>query len=152
MLAVGVSQVKVARAFGIGRSSVSRWKSREEVQEMIRAQAARLAEAVPDAVNFQRNVVKAGRRESGKILRRRKAGENLEPVDYKLLEAAGRASENVLKTTGLLPANTTSQTFNTLIIGDNEGLSPIISRLMCGTEIDVTPEDEEETEGGTSDA
>jgi len=127
LLAVGVSQAKVARAFGIGRSSVSRWKSRAEIRGMIHAQAARLADAVPDAVDFQRNMVRAGKKESGRLLRK-----NPKPPDYKLIEAAGRSSENVLKATGLLPAATTSQTFNSLIIGGNEGLlSPILAQLLA---------------------
>ena len=137
LLAVGVSQAKVARAFGIGRSSVSRWKSRAEIRGMIHAQAARLADAVPDAVDFQRNMVRAGKKESGRLLRK-----NPKPPDYKLIEAAGRSAENVLKATGLLPAATTSQTFNSLIVGGQDGLSPVIARLLAMAVPQIIPQGE----------
>jgi len=142
MLAAGVTQAEVARTFGIGQASVSRWKDKAEIARMIQSEAVRLAEAVPDAVAYQRNLVAAGKRESAKALRARGK------VDYRLLEAAGRASENVLKTTGILPASTVSQTFNTVLLGTSEGLSPILARLLAASpsaarERDVDPEWEE---------
>ncbi len=153
MLASGRSQMDVSRELGIPRSSISRFKSREDIQELIRFEAAKYFEALPDSIEMSQNLIRAGCAESAKLVADKPADGSPVAVDYKLIEMSQREVESIRKASGIQPTNVTNNVFNTVLVGTGEVLSPAIHALLdahlalsdCTTDVEpeVQPTDQE---------
>jgi DNA-binding XRE family transcriptional regulator len=143
MLARGAKQADVARAVGVSRPTVNRWVNRDETREWIEAETQKYLESLPDALEISKNLIQAGKKESGKLLK-----DNPGTVDGKLLELATREAEQMRKAVGIQPTPSPSHII-TNIYNDNRGalVSPIVQAVLdahfAGLEaIDITEEGE----------
>lgn len=141
MLAKGATKADVARKVGCARSTVSTWSSREEVQRWIEDETQKYLESLPDALAISTNLLRAGKKESGMLLGKKRAD-----VDHKVLELAVREAESMRKSVGIIPAQHQSVIIGQLICGDQKNiLLPNVSALLdrqLADILDVTPEPE----------
>jgi predicted transcriptional regulator len=116
-LVTGKSQNKIAKEIGLHQSQISRWSNKEDIRILIEQEQERLLEAVPDAVENVKSLVREMKTIPKKDIKRR--------------ELSYKASKDVLKSVGLLPTPIQSQTFVNLYQHNQTALSPIILQLLA---------------------
>ena len=129
-LATGKSQSKIAREIGLHPSQVSRFASKEEVKRLIEGESYRLLEAVPDAVQNIIDLVSEMR--------------NIPKEDTSKLDLAYKASNEVLKAAGILPASAQSRMIvNIFKQANTTFLDPVIRKLIeqRQKDMELSPED-----------
>lgn len=139
MLAKGATKADVARKVGCARSTVSTWSNRDEVQRWIEDETQKYLGFLPDALAISTNLLRAGKKESGMLLGKKRAD-----VDHKVLELAVREAESMRKSVGIIPAQHQSIVIGQLILGDQTNvLAPNVQSLLdhhLDNILDVTPE------------
>ena len=115
-LAAGESQSGIAREMGLGRTGVCRFANREDVQKMVEEQTMSFLEAVPDAVQNVKDLV----REMPEIPK----------GDTKRRELSLKASLKVLEAPGIVNTTTPSQTFLNITKTDNLILLPEVAAIL----------------------
>ena len=89
-LATGECQSSIAEEVGLNRSAVNRFAKREDIRPFIEREQMKLVEAVPDAVENVKELVREMR--------------NIPSKENKRRELSYKASQDVLKTVGIMPA------------------------------------------------
>ena len=115
-LALGESQMSIAKDVGLDRSQVSRFARREDVKALIKEQGLKLAEAVPDAVENVKQLV----REMS----------NIPKKDIKRRELSYKASHDVLKAVGIMPSPVQSQFIVNLNQQTNIYQTPMMQEIL----------------------
>lgn len=144
MLAKGATATFVARKLGCARSTVSVWANREDARRWIEEETQRYLESLPDALDITRNLIRAGKKESGKLLKKQKG-----IIDHKVLAFATKEAESMRKSAGITPTHSQSLVLQN-IYNDNRGsiLSPALESILraqaaeCDV-IEVEPEEED---------
>ena len=134
-IVLGESQEAIAKDFGIHQSSVSRFASRDDIQVAIEEAQKELLSCIPDAVKNVKGLVREFQRIPKNQIKSRQ-------LSYK-------ASQDVLKSVGLLSTPVQSQTFVNLYQQQNNTiLSPVILRLLEAqrSEMEALRESEEADE------
>lgn len=149
MLARGATKAEVGRAVGVSRPTVSRWANQDEARAWIEDETQKYLESLPDALAISKNLLRAGKEESGKLLGKKGA-----VVDHKVLEMATREAESMRKSVGITPTHQQSIIIGQLICGDQKNvLAPNVQSLLdrqLAEVLDVTPETEGEESGECS--
>jgi len=137
LLVGGATQGRVAGTIGVSPSAVCRWTKRPDVRGWIQKEAQKYLEALPDALQMSKNIIRAGQGESSKLLERPPGN-----VDHKLIEMAMREGEAMRKAVGIQPTATPSHIVNNFFTNSVPGLSPIIARLLATAVPQIIPEGE----------
>ena len=98
---------------GLNQSQISRWSRKEDVRELLEKEQKRLLQATPDAVKVYLDIIR----------------EEIPKEDIKRRELQLKASKEVLKSGGILPSPTNSQTYIN-IQDNNVMLSPNLEALL----------------------
>lgn len=128
---------KTAERFGVAIPSVSRFKSRDEIKDMIQKERERIANLSPGAVNLYRKVIDKAdlivSTDSEEIDPKQRA------VNAKYVDMGIRAGEKVGQAVGLFPSHLQINT--SLFLTDSPSLSPILQSLLasCVPTVDITP-------------
>jgi len=122
-LAVGESQNSIAEQVGLNQSQVSRFANREDIKALIEEQQRELLKVAPDAVENVKELVKEMKDTPKDEIKRR--------------ELCYKASTDVLKSVGLLPAHVQSQTFINMYQDNRAILSPKIIRFLQNKDDDT---------------
>jgi len=126
MLAKGATKTEVAKKIGCARSTMSTWANREEVQQWIEEEAQKYLESLPDALAISKNLLHAGKEESGKLVGKKGAA-----VDHKVLEMAIREAESMRKSIGIIPAQHQSVLIANIYHDNrNQVILPAVQSLM----------------------
>ena len=131
-LAVGENRAAIAQDFGLHRSQVSRFAKREDIRPFIEAEQMKLLEAVPDAVENVKGLVKEMK--------------DLPKGDIKGRELSYRASLDTLKAVGIMPSPIQSQVITNIFDQRTQLISPVIHELLkqiVGQSSNEMPEEEE---------
>ena len=116
-LAVGESQANIAQWVGVHQSQVSRFANREDVRTFIEQEQMKLIEAVPDAVENVKKLVREMK--------------NIPKKEIKRTELGYKASHDVLKAVGLMPTPVQSQVITTIYNDNrNQTLLPLIQEIL----------------------
>ena len=126
-LAVGESQNSIAKQVELNQSQISRFANREDIRTLIEQEQRKLLEVVPDAVENVKNLVKEMR--------------DIPKDDIKRRELSYKASKDVLKNVGLLPAPVQSQTLIN-IQNNQSALLPVIQELLTRSAEKAIDDDE----------
>jgi len=111
-LAVGESQERIARDVGLHQSQISRFVGREDVKPFIEQEQMRLLEAVPEAVQNVKELVREMKKIPKKEIKRR--------------ELAYKASLDTLKAGGIMPSP-----FPSIVIQDNRTYNnPLLQQVL----------------------
>ena len=114
-LALGESKGSIAREVGLHPSQVSRFAKRGDIQALIEQEAFNLLEALPDAVDNVKELVK----EMSTIPKN----------ETKRRELAYKASVRVLESAGILNTTAPSHTVVNIVNRTTTMISPTIQRL-----------------------
>ena len=131
-LAVGENKAAIAQDFGLHRSQVSRFAKREDIRPFIEAEQLKLLEAVPDAVENVKELVREMK--------------DLPRGDTRNRELCYRASTDTLKAVGIMPFPIQSQVITNIFDQRTQIISPVIHELLkqiVGKSSDEMPEEEE---------
>ena len=122
-LAVGESQSSIAGEVGLHRSQVSRFAKREDVRSFIEEEQMKLVEAVPDAVENVKELVREMR--------------NIPSKETKRRELSYKATQDVLKSVGIMPAQTQAPLIQNIYNDNRFLLSPVVIELLSkhGTQV-----------------
>ncbi len=115
-LAVGESQNCIAKSVGLDQSQVSRFANRGDIRAFIEQEQKRLLDAVPDAVENVKSLVREFKDIPVKETKRR--------------ELSYKASADVMKSVGLFPTPIQSQTFVNICNTKNEIISPLMWEVL----------------------
>jgi len=115
-LATGKSQRAIGEEVGVSQAQVSRFASREDVRNLIDAEAMRLVEAVPDAVANMQTLVR-------ELL-------TLPKKDHKNRELSYRATVKVLEASGILNTPNASPTIVNIVQQNNINTDPQLRRVV----------------------
>lgn len=116
-LAVGDSSRTIAKEVGLSHSQVARYAKRDEIRSLVQEEQLNLADCVPDAVENMKALV----REMSEIPKE----------DTKRLDLAYKASKDVLKSFGLMPSPTQSQTMvNIFQDQSKQVMSPFVTKIL----------------------
>jgi len=115
-LAAGESQSSIAREVGLHPSQVCRFANSEDVKKMVEEQTMSFLEAVPDAVQNVKDLVK----EMPEIPKE----------ETKRRELSLKASLKVLEAPGIVNTTTPSQTFLNITKTDNLILLPAVAAII----------------------
>jgi hypothetical protein len=139
-IAGGHSQQEIAKSLGVNQSTNSRIVNKDDVKALIENETLKLLEAVPQAVENIKDLVKEMPEIPKKEIKRR--------------ELAYKASAEVLKTAGMLPTPIQSQTLINIIRTGDIFTGPLLEKLKekLGVEIarlleNETGYDDPETKG-----
>jgi predicted transcriptional regulator len=139
-IAGGHSQQEIAKSLGVNQSTNSRIVNKDDVKALIENETLKLLEAVPQAVENIKDLVKEMPEIPKKEIKRR--------------ELAYKASAEVLKTAGMLPTPIQSQTLTNIIRTGDIFTGPLLEKLKekLGVEIarlleNETGYDDPETKG-----
>lgn len=129
---------EVAAKWGVNPVSISKFKARDDIKDMIRRERERMAEHTPAVVDFYRKVVDR----ADELLEADRAGlrgKELRAIDAKLIGEGIKAGQTIGQAVGLFPSHMVSNT--NLFIADSPSLSPILASLLSHAvpAIDVTP-------------
>jgi hypothetical protein len=113
-LALGEAQAGIAKDTGIHPSQVCRFAKREDVKALIEKERFRLAEAVPDAVQNVKTLVREF--------------SNIPPKETKQRELSYKATADLLRAYGVFPSPVQSQT----LIWNSQTtiVSPLIQKIL----------------------
>jgi transcriptional regulator with XRE-family HTH domain len=122
-IAGGHSQQEIAKSLGVNQSTISRIVNKDDVKALIENETLKLLEAVPQAVENIKDLVKEMPEIPKKEIKRR--------------ELAYKASAEVLKTAGMLPTPIQSQTLINIIRTGDIFTGPLLEKLKekLGVEI-----------------
>lgn len=152
MIAAGENQAQVARTTGVSEATVSRWRSKAEVKELIDLMAIRLHDRLLEPViNMYADTIRAtnklgvdgmiGTRETTEEEQAQGMPEQL-PIydsDYHknciaLRKVGVNVGDSVLKAGGLLPTQMPAPRVTAVIFADGSaGLTPLVQRLLGQT-------------------
>ena len=133
-LALGESQMSIAKDVGLDRSQVSRFARREDVKAFIEEEQMKLVEAVPDAVENVKQLVREM--------------PNIPKKDIKSRELSYKASHDILKAVGIMPTPVQSQFIVNLNKQTNIYQDPLVKELLqrdADLLINWKPEKKDET-------
>ena len=136
-LATGESQSSVAGEFGLHRSQVSRFAKREDIKPFIEREQMKLVEAVPDAVENVKELVRDMK--------------NIPPKETKRRELAYKASNDLLKAVGIMPAQTQAPLIKNIYNDNRLIISPIVMELLskhCNQVLNLDSNDIDILNGG----
>ena len=122
-LAVGESQSSIAGEIGLHRSQVSRFAKREDIKPFIEREQMKLVEAVPDAVENVKELVREMK--------------NIPSKENKRRELSYKASQDVLKAVGIMPTQTQAPLVQNIYNDNRFLLSPVVIELLSkhGTQV-----------------
>ena len=115
-LATGRSKGEIAQEVGLHRTQVSRFASREDIKRLIETETMNLLEAVPDAVENIKGLVRGMK--------------DLPLKDIKNRELSYKASTRVLEGVGLLNTPTLSPVMVNITNTTNTLISPIMQEVL----------------------
>ena len=115
-LAAGATKTDVAKEVQIDRASISRFSQRDDIKALVEAEAIRLTEILPDAIQAVIDTVKSYRDIPDDEMRRK--------------EFAYKVIRDVLKAVKIFPTPLQSQTFINIQQGDSEACSPEVMELL----------------------
>ncbi len=116
-LAAGEKHADIARDFGLHRSSVCRFARREDIRPFIEQEQMKLVEAVPDAVENVKELVREMK--------------DIPKGDTKRRELSYRASLDTLKAVGIMPSPIQSQVITTIYNDQrNQIISPVVQNVL----------------------
>ncbi len=116
-LAVGENKASIARDFGVHKSQVSRFGKRQDIRPLIEHEQMKLVEAVPDAVENIKKLVREMKK--------------LPKGDTKNRELSYRASMDTLKAVGIMPSPIQSQVITTIYNDQrNQVIAPAVWELL----------------------
>jgi len=115
-LAIGESQGSIAKDVGLHQSQISRFVNRDDVKPFIEKEQLRLLEALPDAVDNVKGLV----REMPKIPKK----------DTKRRELSYKASLDVMKSAGIMPTPEKSQAIINIFQQTNIIPSPLVQAIL----------------------
>ena len=115
-LAAGASQADLSQQIGFDQSTISKFANRADIKALIEEEQAKLLDAVPDAVQNVKDLVSEMKQ--------------IPKEDTKRRELSYKASKDVLKSVGLLPAPVQSQTFISLTQQNVEIMSPVVMKVL----------------------
>jgi hypothetical protein len=122
-LAVGESQSSIAGEIGLHRSQICRFAKRENIKPFIEREQMKLVEAVPDAVENLKKLVREMR--------------NIPSKETKRRELSYKASQDVLKAVGIMPAQNQAPLIQNIYNDNRFLLSPVVIELLSkhGTQV-----------------
>jgi predicted transcriptional regulator len=91
-LACGQSQYSVGKALGISQQNISRFANKEEIKSLIKREQARLVDALPDAIENVKGLIKGMK--------------NIHEHGIKQKELAYKATRDLLRSVGIFPTQT----------------------------------------------
>ena len=116
-LAVGESQSSISKDVGLHRSQISRFANREDIKRLVEQEQIRLLDALPDAVNNTKKLVK----EMNKLPKR----------DVNNRKLSWEASKVIMEAGGVIPTSRISHTLvNIYQQNFNQFIPPIIQELL----------------------
>ena len=115
-LAAGESQASVAQDIGVHRSQVCRFAKREDIRPFIEQEQMKLMEAVPDAVENVKQLVREMK--------------DLPKGDTKERELSYRASLDTLKAAGMMPSPVQSQVIANIFNDQRTVISPVVQEIL----------------------
>ncbi|MCX5916224.1 MAG: hypothetical protein NTX30_05990 [Deltaproteobacteria bacterium] len=137
-LAVGENKATIAKDFGLHRSQVCRFAKREDIRTFVEKEQLKLLEAVPDAVENVKELVREMK--------------DVPKVDTKRRELSYRASLHSLKAVGIMPSAIQSQVITTIYNDQrNQILAPVVLEILTqimGQSADRVQEEEEPASDG----
>jgi uncharacterized protein YjiS (DUF1127 family) len=136
-IAVGESQSRIAGDVGLHRSQVSRFARREDIKPFIEQEQLKLLEAVPDAVENLRGLVRGMK--------------NIPAKETKRRELAYKASNDLLKAVGIMPAQTQAPLIKNIYNDNRLIISPIVMELLskhCNQVLNLDSNDIDILNGG----
>jgi transcriptional regulator with XRE-family HTH domain len=122
-IAGGHSQQEIARSLGVRQSTISRMVNKDDVRALIEAETLKLLEAVPQAVENIKDLVKEMPEIPKKKIKRR--------------ELAYKASADALKTAGMLPTPIQTQTLVNIIRTGDIFTGPLLEKLKEKLGVDL---------------
>lgn len=131
-LAVGEKAKSIAKDVGLSHSQIYRFESREDIKALIEHEQRRLVEAVPDAVENVKNLVREMK--------------TIPKPDIKRRELSYKASLDTLKAVGIMPSQVQSQFITNIFQQTNLTLSPVVQALLDAHDKTMLWEDQEEGE------
>ena len=122
-LATGESQSSIAEEVGLNRSAVNRFAKREDIKPFIEREQMKLVEAVPDAVENVKELVREMR--------------NIPSKETKRRELSYKASNDLLKAVGIMPAQTQAPLIKCIFNDNRLIISPVVMELLSlqGTQV-----------------
>ena len=106
-LAIGTTKTDIGKEVGLTRSAVSRFSSREDIQELVKGETCSLLGAVPDAVENVKTLVKAMRQNPNQ--------------EFKDKELSYKASVKILESVSIFNSSSPSvQVINIIKENQNE--------------------------------
>ena len=127
-LVAGIPQEDIARELRVNQSTISRFSSKEEIKTVIEAETKNLLEALPDAVENVKTLVRGMK--------------DLPISESKARELALKASFRVLETGGVLNSSSPSQVVLNISRNDNY-VSPIVDKIIGSLALEM-PDGEED--------
>jgi len=115
-LASGASHTAIGEEIKMDRSAVTRFAHRDDIKALVEAEAMRLTEILPDAIQAVIDTVKSYRDIPDDEMRRK--------------EFAYKVIRDVLKAVKIFPTPLQSQTFINIQQGDSEACSPEVMELL----------------------
>ena len=115
-LAVGEKPKSIAKDVGLSQSQIYRFENREDIKALIEQEHKNLVEAVPDAVQNVKELVREMKTIPKKDLKRR--------------ELSYKASQDTLKAVGIMPCQAQSQFTTNIYQQNNMTLSPVLLKLL----------------------
>ena len=131
-LAVGEKPKTIAKDVEMHQSQVYRFASREDIKALIEQEQMSLVEAVPDAVENVKELV----REMKTIPKK----------DTKRRELSYKATQDTLKTVGIMPSQVQSQFITNIYQQNSVTLSPVLLALLEAHEKTLEWHEQEEGE------
>lgn len=128
IIANGGTLQQAADAVGRSRDIVKRWRSRDDVADLIRRETERVLDRLPDAVSMLGESIDAGRQAIAE-----QAGLTDDPKARLAATAVAKlgvdAASKIAQAAGVLPSHSAPPAI-TIISGSNDDISPIIATLL----------------------
>ena len=115
-LASGATKTDVAKEVQIDRASISRFSQRDDIKALVEAEAMRLTEILPDAIQAVIDTVKSYKDIPDDEMRRK--------------EFAYKVIRDVLKAVKIFPTPLQSQTIINIQGGDSEAYTPEVMEIL----------------------
>lgn len=115
-LAAGESQTSIAGSIGVDKSQICRFANREDIRAFIEQEQMKLVEAVPDAVENVKGLVREMKKIPKKEVKRR--------------ELSYKASVDTLKAVGIMPSPVQSQVMVNIFNRQTLALPPFVQEIL----------------------
>jgi len=110
----GMNYIQLAKKHGISKSRIGQILRKDDIKEIIETGSAQMVAMVPKAIDVQYQAMEITDKEGKPTI------------------LAIKASENVLKTSSVMPSNTTNQTINNVFNQQNNVITPETLNIVKG--------------------